>query len=80
MSYEAFGDGGDDNGSYDEDRVNDIFIAGLQAMREMLARFVENGGDTDCRAIANSMRANWLLSWGKDPGKPETIISDMSQA
>jgi len=49
------------------------FRSGLQAMREMLARFVENGGDTPCKVLAESMRANWNPSWGEDPGKPDEV-------
>jgi hypothetical protein len=45
----------------------------LQAMREMLARFVEQGGD---HVIANSIRLNWNPQWGKDPGRPGTIMTD----
>lgn len=43
----------------------DGFMLGAQAMREMLARFVEQGGDP---VIAQSMRLNWSPSWGNDPG------------
>lgn len=52
------------------------FASGLQSMREMLARFVENGGDTPCKALAESMRANWNPSWGIDPGKPDEIAKN----
>ncbi len=41
------------------------FIAGAQACREMLARFVT----VDSTVIAGSIRANWNPSWGPDPGK-----------
>lgn len=75
MSYEAFGDNGDDNPGYvTEERAAEMFISGAQIMREMLARFVEWGGDT---TTANSIRANWVPDWGKDPGKwDEPIPSD----
>lgn len=43
------------------------FVAGAQAMREILSRFVEQGGDP---VIAHSMRLNWNPSWGDDPGAP----------
>ncbi len=46
------------------------FTSGLQAMREMLARFVEQGGNQD---IAQSIRLNWNPSWGPDPGKPDSV-------
>lgn len=68
MSYEAFGD--DDTGHENcptEEQVKQSFVTGAQAMREMLARFVEQGGD---RSTAASLRANWPPSWGDDPGRP----------
>lgn len=54
-----------------EERAEELFVAGLQAMREMLARFVEQGGNTE---IATSIRLNWHPAWGKDPGRPESVI------
>lgn len=71
MSYEAWGEPDEDRG-FTEDRMDDAFRDGLQAMREMLARFVENGGDA---TTAMSIRANWNPDWGPDPGKPESIAS-----
>lgn len=59
-------DYGIDDGRVTEERAEQLFLAGAQAMREMLARFVEQGGDT---STAASIRANWVPSWGKDPGK-----------
>ena len=56
-----------------EDRAEELFIGGLQAMREMLARFVEQGGNPE---IAQSMRLNWNPSWGKDPGRPDEVAHD----
>lgn len=41
------------------------FWRGAQACREMMARFVEQGGDS---ATANSIRLNWHPGWGRDPG------------
>jgi len=74
VSFEAWGDGDSGNEGYvTEDRAEDMFIAGAQAMREMLARFVEQGGDT---TTAMSIRANWNPSWGKDPGKLDQIPLD----
>jgi hypothetical protein len=74
MSYEVWGDNDDDCLSSEEAsaRADEAFVAGLQAMREMLARFVEQGGDT---AIAQSIRLNWRADWGEDPGQPETIAT-----
>ncbi len=40
------------------------FIRGAQACREMMARFVEQGGDA---TTAASIRANWHPDWGKNP-------------
>lgn len=41
------------------------FTYGARVCREMMARFVEQGGDA---ATAESIRANWRPSWGNDPG------------
>lgn len=69
MSLEAWGDGGDDDGRVTDERCAEIaeagFRIGAQAMREMLARFVEQGGDA---RTAQSIRANWNPDWGTDPG------------
>ena len=43
------------------------FRLGAQGCREMLARFVEQGGD---KITAQSIRANWNPEWGADPGLP----------
>ena len=48
-----------------EERGAEMFIEGAQQMREMLARFVTVESPT----IAASIRANWVPSWGADPGK-----------
>lgn len=58
-----------------EKRAEEMFIAGLQAMREMLARFVE----TDNPLIAQSMRLNWKPSWGQDPGRPDAIVREFGE-
>lgn len=44
------------------------FREGAQHMREMLARFVAQGGDA---VTANSLRLNWNPTWGPDPGAPQ---------
>lgn len=53
------------------------FIAGAQECREMLARFVEQGGGPVRGGIhvliAQSIRANWNPSWGDDPGPPHSM-------
>lgn len=70
MSYEAWGDGDEDN-NFTEDRVGEIgtecFRRGVQMCREMMARFAEQGGDA---TTASNIRANWNPEWGADPGKP----------
>ena len=65
MSWEAWGDMPDDDGMVTEERAEEAFRFGAQACREMLARFIEQGGD---RQTAASIRANWHPAWGKDPG------------
>lgn len=77
MSLEVFGDGGDqDDGGFTEDRVREIALSAAGVMREMLARFVE----VENPNIAESIRANWIPSWGDDPGKLEgPIPSDIWQ-
>jgi hypothetical protein len=72
VSYEAWGDGDDGHENcVTTERAEELFVSGLQAMREMLARFVENAGDS---VTAMSIRANWNPSWGADPGQPETVV------
>lgn len=65
------------DGYVTEERAEELFIAGAQAAREMMARFVEQGGD---EATAQSIRANWHPGWGKDPGRPEKVIADCWEA
>lgn len=66
-----------DSGAHEDcvhvDQAAKIFTSGLQAMREMLARFVEQGGNP---VIAQSIRLNWNPSWGDDPGKPDEIANN----
>jgi hypothetical protein len=77
MDHGFYDDDGDPHEGYvTEERAQEMFIAGAQQMREMLARFVEQGGDA---VVAGSIRANWVSSWGKDPGlvpAGEAIVSD----
>ncbi len=73
MSYEVFGDNDDHEGYVTEERAEEAFRSGAQAAREMLARFVEQGGDT---TTAMSIRANWHPSWGKDPGRIDGEIPE----
>lgn len=65
MSLEAWGDEPWDDDRYTHERVGEAFVDGAQACRELMARFVEQGGDL---ATAASIRANWHPSWGDDPG------------
>lgn len=46
------------------------FRAGFLACREIMARFVEQGGNPE---IAASIRANWCPSFGPDPGAPRQL-------
>lgn len=72
------GSGIDDGpGGWTDDRMEDAFRAGAAQMREMLARFVEQGPSSDPKVIAQSMRLNWVPNWGKDPGKPLRVHDDL---
>lgn len=76
MSYEAWNE--DESAAPDgyiadeesAERAHAAFVVGAQACREMMARFVEQGGDP---LTAASIRANWPPSWGADPGRPEVV-------
>jgi hypothetical protein len=69
MSWEAWGDDDADDGRITIERGNELFVEGLQAMREMLARFIEPVDPM----IAMSIRANWDPRWGRDPGRPDEV-------
>lgn len=75
MCLEAWGDEGDTglDGYVTYEQAEEAFVDGAQAMREMLARFVEHGGDS---TTAQSIRLNWNPAWGNDPGKPDKIADD----
>ena len=82
MNSDVWGDEGDiGDGYYAPERVDEIgneaFRVGAQMCREMMARFVEQGGDV---ATAMSIRANWNPAWGGDPGKPTDKDYDMAMA
>jgi hypothetical protein len=62
------------------EKQHEAFIAGAQQMREMLARFVEQGGDSPAHVIAQSMRLNWVPTWGNDPGKPDDVHGAIDSA
>lgn len=47
------------------------FLNAACVMREMCARFVEQGGHPE---IAQSIRLNWRPAWGGDPGAPSEGI------
>jgi hypothetical protein len=75
MSYDVWGEPPDRY--FNEDEAADLeyaaFIRGARACREMMARFVEQGGD---HVTAQSIRLNWSLSWGDDPGLLEGELPD----
>lgn len=65
--YSAGDDGLDGMDGYvTDERAEDAFNQGAAACREMMARFVEEGGHPE---IAASIRANWHPGWGEDPGQ-----------
>lgn len=69
--------------TWTDDRMEEAFRAGAQQMREMLARFVEQGTDPDPTVVALSMRLNWVPNWGNDPGpikRDEPIADDLWSA
>lgn len=77
MSYEAWGDDdGGPEGYVTDERAKEMFVGGLQAMREMLAQFIEPQDAT----MAQSIRANWKPEWGQDPGRPEKVYTDPFEA
>jgi hypothetical protein len=53
------------------DFADNDFARGAQIMREVQARFIEQGGDA---TTAASVRANWVPGWGTDPGPPPAIL------
>lgn len=65
------------SGGWTDDRMEDAFRAGAAQMREMLARFVEQGGSDLEKVIAQSMRLNWVPNWGKDPGPQDNVHEDV---
>lgn len=69
-------DSGEHEDCVSHDDAAKCFTLGLQAMREMLARFVEQGGD---HSTAESIRANWNPSWGPDPGKPDKVAENWDE-
>ena len=75
MSIEAWGDDGDvgPEGYVTEERAEEMFVGGAQAMREMLARFFESAGND---LTAKSIRAHWHPGWGDDPGRPDEVVSE----
>lgn len=75
MSLEVFGDEGigGNEGYVTEERAQEMFVAGLQAMREMLARHLEK---CYMEEVANTIRRQWAPTWGVDPGQPSEIVED----
>ncbi|MDA8251634.1 MAG: hypothetical protein M0Z28_21030 [Rhodospirillales bacterium] len=80
MSYEPWGDDDQGDCGFSEDRVGEIgtacFRRGAQICREMMARFVEQGGNA---TTAASIRANWNPAWGDDPGRPDDAMYAQDQ-
>ena len=76
MSYDAWNESEGDahERCRTDEHVAESFVTGAQAMREMLARFVEQGGD---HSTAASIRANWNPEWGPDPGYPGRLGSTL---
>jgi len=67
MSLEAWSDEDwEADPVFDEARVEEAFRDGLRVCREYMARFVEQGGDSQTAA---SIRANWNPAWGPDAGQ-----------
>jgi hypothetical protein len=58
-------------------RGKEAFRRGAQECRDMMARFVEQGGGPIRGGphilIAQSIRANWNPEWGADPGPPRNM-------
>jgi hypothetical protein len=77
--YSEHDDGIENDGYVTDERAeelaNDAFILGAQMCREMMARFIEQGGDARSAA---SIRANWNSSWGEDPGTPLKVDYDLT--
>lgn len=75
---------GCDDGYWSDDevgnKVDTAFICGAQQMREMLARFVEQGGTELEKRIAQSIRLNWVPGWGNDPGQPDDVHNAIDAA
>jgi hypothetical protein len=82
MSYEAWNE--DQSSAPDgyitveesDERLQAAFAEGAQACREMMARFIEQGGDA---VAAMSIRANWNPAWGQDPGRPNDVAGGPTQ-
>lgn len=55
-------------------RAHWSFISGARACREVMARFVEQGGDA---ATAASIRANWHPDWGANPAAIEGDLPEI---
>lgn len=63
---------------YDNPVSQVAFRGGFIFCREIMARFVEQGGD---KATAQSIRANWIPAFGPDPGGPRKYdFAEIAQA
>lgn len=56
------------DGYVTEERAEELFYLGAQAMREACARLLDRGGD------ASMIRTLWQAGWGEDPGELEGDI------
>lgn len=76
VSLEAWGDEGNigPEGYVSEERAEELFRAGAQAMREMLARLFEMA---DHDQWAKRVRGEWHPGWGDDPGRPDEVVDDI---
>lgn len=61
------------SGYVSEERVEEAFRQGAQAMRELLAQHAEQSG---FYSVARRFRSKWKSSWGVDPGKPEEVVDN----
>ncbi len=61
------------HGYVTEDRAEELFIAGLAAMREKIAQEFELNA---LHETAKNVRSTWLESWGDDPGQPPEIVEN----
>lgn len=70
-------DGGDPHEGYvTEERAEELFTAGLQAMREVLARFVEQAVTRTGRLSRSQCARTGTRRGVQTPGRPDEIATD----